>query len=329
MVTYSSTTSYLKLGVFQSLDKAKMLEELLGWENKMVNKTNNNTKSRNTNNETTAAKRRPPHPLDLRLASPGLGSVVDESNYLENRDNQEEENRRVAVKRRGGADGDEEEEDPEKKRQRSSTPPQPSLPSLPLFTESRFDHPPPSSLPSGSSSNSVYSPNSSSAPTYTLTPPLTPNTPQAPFTHFAFPQAAQNFPYNQIDNSFHANQLPPKSLESPTNNVTLQQPYPSFPSFYPSDALPRQQSKYDYPQSTTLYYNPSAQQGHQNIPPWQDRQQQQPQQEQQRSKQPRTPFPHLGSSITRQSPTSTQPLVGARTQTHLINSFVNRAQIDH
>ena len=61
MVTFSSsTTSDLKLGVFQSLDKAKMLEELLGWENKMVNKTNNNTKARNSNNETTAAKRRPP-----------------------------------------------------------------------------------------------------------------------------------------------------------------------------------------------------------------------------------------------------------------------------
>ena len=287
----------------------------------MVNKTNNNTKSRNTNNETTAAKRRPPHPLDLRLASPGLASVVDESSYLESRDNQEEENRRVAVKRRGGADGDEEEEDPERKRQRSSTPPQPSLPSLPLFTESRFDHPPPSSLPSGSTSNSVYSPNSSSAPTYTLTPPLTPNTPQAPFTHFAFPQAAQNFPYNQIDNSFHTNQLPPKSLESPANNVTLH-PYPSFPSFYSSDALPRQQSKYDYPQSTTLYYNPSAQQSHQNIPLWQDRHQQQ---EQERSKQPRTPFPHLSSSITRQSSTSTQPLVGAHTQNYLINPFCKQS----
>ena len=307
-----TTTSDLKLGVFQSLDKATMLEELLGWENKMVNKTNNNTKARNSNNETTATKRRPPHPLDLRLASPGLASVVDESSYLESRDNQEEENRRVAVKRRGGADGDEEEEDPERKRQRSSTPPQPSLPSLPLFTESRFDHAPPSSLPGGSSSNSVYSPNSSSAPTYTLTPPLTPNTPQAPFTHFAFPQAAQNFTYNQIDNSFHANQLPPKPLESPTNNVTLQ-PYPSFPSFYSSDALPRQQSKYDYPQSTTLYYNPSAQQSHQNIPLWQDHHQQQ---EQQRSKLPRTPFPNQSSSITRQSSTSTQPLVGPRTQTH-------------
>ena len=291
----------------------------------MVNKTNNNTKSRNSNNETTAAKRRPPHPLDLRLASPGLGSVVDESSYLENRDNQEEENRRVAVKRRGGAGGDEEEEDPDRKRQRSSTPPQPSLPSLPLFTKSRLDHPPPSSLRDGSPSNSVYSPNSSSAPTYTLTPPLTPNTPQAPFTHFAFPQAAQNFPYNQIDNSFHANELPPKPLESLTNNVTLQ-PYPSFPSFYSSDALPRQQSKYDYPQNTTLYYNPSAQQGHQNIPLWPDRHQQQ---EQQGAKQPRTPFPHLGSSITRQSPTSTQPLVGVRIHNYLINPFVNRAQIDH
>ena len=47
-----TTTSDLKLGVFQSLDKATMLEELLGWENTMVNKTNNNTKARNSNNET-------------------------------------------------------------------------------------------------------------------------------------------------------------------------------------------------------------------------------------------------------------------------------------
>lgn len=303
--------------------------EALVWQKDMVNKTNNNVKDGHSSSQThnpmelKRFQQKAPTPLDLRVATPGLGTE-GESYWAEV---EEDESREVREKRRAGEMEEEEEE--ERKRQRRS-PPQGSLPSFSLFTENRFDQLPSvnSTTPSYSPTSTIYSP-PYPAPTFTLTPPLTPNTPQNTFT-FSFPPASQSFTYNTTpsdnptpvpDEHRFMRKILPKPLEIPTN-VDSFQPYSEplgYPVSYPSD------QKFQYPpkQEPTLYYNSPLHQGHQQALLYHQQQQQLQQQLQvhqgggggrgyhlqEKAKQPRPTFSHLGTQNPIARQTSTPPLV--------------------
>ena len=306
-------------------------------EKTVVNQTNNNAKDGNFSSQT--FERRDlmelewgkrlhhglPTPLDLTLAMPGLGGEEREARYWAGGEVEGDQVRRMSVKR--GAESREMEEEGRKKQRRS--PSQEPLPSLPLFPGGRFTHPPPS-LPSANSITSSY-PSSTPlysppcpAPTYTLTPPLTPNTPQNTFTFSFPPPVSQSFPYttSTTDNTAGLpeeqrlmRKILPKPMESPTTKSSFQ-PYSaalSYPVPYPPDSImPRhspQKFQFLQKQNSTLYYQaPPQQQGHQQL-------YQQLFQEhggggiyQQKQKQPRLNFPPVGAKMDRQ--TSTPPLVG-------------------
>ena len=319
--------------------------EALVWQKDMVNKRNNNVKDGHSTH-----KQKAPTPLDLSQ----VVEAEDES-YWGEVEEEESKGEMRANKRGGGNMGEEEEEEGRKRQRRSPPVAQGSLPSLPpLFTENRFDQqlppsensttPPYSSVNSvtpssySSSTRSLYSP-PYPAPTFTLTPPLTPNTPQNTFTFSFPPSASQSLPYSTdnptpvADEHRFMRKILPKPLEIPTNTTDGDsfQPYSVPPGFgypplaYPSDPLPPHSvQKFQYPQKQepTLYYNPPLQQANQQALRYHHQQQQQHlvhqgggggyHQHQQKPKQPRPNFSQ--NQMARQ--TSTPPLVGAS-----LNSF--------